>query len=528
MDIYKIILLFHTVKHLKPIQVYYRLYYFFRNSIFTTWADQSLMPDLKAIKWEDKLNYHSSYFHKNKSFTFLNLTHKFSGQIDWNFNKFGKLWTYNLNYFDFLNQGDVTKEIGLELIYNYLKNYEKLKEGKEPYPISIRGMNWVKFLSKNSIKDSSIDQILYSDFRTLLKNLEYHILGNHLLENAFSLLFGAYYFQDDKLYNKSKNLLISELNEQVLKDGAHFELSPMYHQIILSRLLDSIQLIKLNQAWKKNDLISFLEQKTSLMISWLKNITFRNGNIPMVNDSTYNIAPSSEELFNYSDYIGVTTEKIVLSDSGYRKFTNKRFELFVDVGNVGPSYQPGHAHSDTLSFILHVNNKPIFVDTGISTYEKNQKRQTERQTSAHNTVLINNEDQTQVWGGFRVAKRAQVINLREGFDFVQAEHDGYKSLGVRHLRKFLIDKSLVQIKDTIVNHSNYNQKAYFHLHPNLKNIIINEHSIIIENSITMVFAGTGIIIHKDLYDYAEGFNKIKKAIIITVIFENNLETTIKL
>ena len=264
MDIYKIILLFHTVKHLKPIQVYYRLYYFFRNSIFTTWADQSLMPDLKAIKWEDKLNYHSSYFHKNKSFTFLNLTHKFSGQIDWNFNKFGKLWTYNLNYFDFLNQGDVTKEIGLELIYNYLKNYEKLKEGKEPYPISIRGMNWVKFLSKNSIKDSSIDQILYSDFRTLLKNLEYHILGNHLLENAFSLLFGAYYFQDDKLYNKSKNLLISELNEQVLKDGAHFELSPMYHQIILSRLLDSIQLIKLNQAWKKNDLISFLEQKTSL------------------------------------------------------------------------------------------------------------------------------------------------------------------------------------------------------------------------------------------------------------------------
>ena len=63
-----------------------------------------------------------------------------------------------------------------------------------------------------------------------------------------------------KIYNKSKNLLISELNEQVLKDGAHFELSPMYHQIILSRLLDSIQLIKLI-TWKKDDLISFLEKK---------------------------------------------------------------------------------------------------------------------------------------------------------------------------------------------------------------------------------------------------------------------------
>ena len=88
------------------------------------------------------------------------------------------------------------------------------------------------------------------------------MLGNHLLENAFSLLFGAYYFQDEKLYNKSKDLLISELNEQVLKDGAHFELSPMYHQIILLRLLDSIQLIKLNSEWKKDDLFSFLEAKS--------------------------------------------------------------------------------------------------------------------------------------------------------------------------------------------------------------------------------------------------------------------------
>ena len=56
----------------------------------------------------------------------------------------------------------------------------------------------------------------------------------------------------------------------------------MYHQIILSRLLDGIQLIKLNSEWKKDDLLSFLEAKASLMISWLHNITYKNGNIPMV------------------------------------------------------------------------------------------------------------------------------------------------------------------------------------------------------------------------------------------------------
>ena len=46
-----------------------------------------------------------------------------------------------------------------------------------------------------------------------------------------------------------------------LNDGAHFELSPMYHKIILSRLLDCIQLIKLNYVWKKDDLLLLMVVK---------------------------------------------------------------------------------------------------------------------------------------------------------------------------------------------------------------------------------------------------------------------------
>ena len=261
MDIGKIKLLLNTIKYLKPIQVYYRLYYFFRNRAFNMEAGVKPAPDIKSIKWENKLNSSLCYSHKIKRFTFLNIPHNFSNQIDWNYAEYGKLWTYNLNYFDFLNQENISKETGLQLIQDFIKNEDLLKDGKEPYPISLRGINWVKFLSNNQVKDELINNTLYFHYCILFKNLEYHLLGNHLLENAFSLLFGAYYFQDEKLYNKSKDLLISELNEQVLKDGAHFELSPMYHQIILSRLLDSIQLIKLNSEWKKDDLLSFLELK---------------------------------------------------------------------------------------------------------------------------------------------------------------------------------------------------------------------------------------------------------------------------
>ena len=55
-----------------------------------------------------------------------------------------------------------------------------------------------------------------------------------------------------------------------------------------------------------------------------------------------------------------------------------------------------------------------------------------------------------------------------------------------------------------------------------------EIALIIENNITMLFTGTNVILNKELYEYAEGFNKIKKAIVIKVTFESNLETLIKL
>ena len=51
----------------------------------------------------------------NNSFEFLNLKKEFS-EIDWNYSNNGKLWTYNLNYFDFLNQENISKEEGLNLI----------------------------------------------------------------------------------------------------------------------------------------------------------------------------------------------------------------------------------------------------------------------------------------------------------------------------------------------------------------------------------------------------------------------------
>ena len=215
MDFSKIKLFINTLIYLRPNQIYYRFYYFLRNKLFKINVKKRIINDFNPIVWKNTLNHYNSFFEKENSFTFLNISHSFSDEINWNYNKFGKLWTYNLNYFDFLNQENISKEAGLILIKNFIKNDDLIMDGKEPYPISLRAINWVKFLSISQIKNEVINNTLYSHYGILIKNLEYHLLGNHLLENAFSLLFGAYYFNDEEFYNTSKNLLFSELNEQI-------------------------------------------------------------------------------------------------------------------------------------------------------------------------------------------------------------------------------------------------------------------------------------------------------------------------
>lgn len=525
MDRRKLTLLFQTLKYLKFRQVYYRVFYLIRNKFFKyNKAHKQLETNVPQIEWGlNEIFFHNSF--SNHSFSFLNIPKEFNQTIDWNFSDFGKLWTYNLNYFDFLNQKEISQNQGLQLIWAYIKDNNNLKDGIEPYPISLRGVNWVKFLSKYKIKDQTIDGVLYGHYSILLQNIEYHLLANHLLENGFSLLFGAYYFQDESMYKYATKILKTELKEQLLSDGAHFELSPMYHQILLHRLLDCIALIEQN-SWKQKQLLTFLKNKASLMLSWLNSVTYRNGNIPMVNDSAYNIAPTSKELFNYAKRLHLKWEpNRKLKESGYRKYNNDTMELFVDVGNIEPTYQPGHAHSDTLNFELYIKQNPIIVDTGISTYEKNAFRQKERATSAHNTVQIGDYEQSEIWGGFRVGRRARIIKLEEHETMVKAAHNGYKKLGIIHERQFVTETNSIIINDSLSKKTKRSQKAYLHFHPNINTIEIKKHSLVIDDNINIEFKGD-MDTKLSEYQYAIGFNKTQKASKVTIYFDQELETKI--
>ena len=497
--------LVNTVKFLKPIQIYYRLYYFGRNrgcQLLSRKKELTKLSKSTPLKLQKSLHIIDCYT-PAKNFTFLNLNKKFEENIDWNFNAYGKLWTYNLTYFDYLSQSSNNGEI---LINDFIDNINAVKDGLEPFPISLRGINWIKYLTYNSIENQKIDDSLYAQYYLLLDTLEYHLLGNHLLENGFSLLFGAYYFKDERLYQHAKKILVTELNEQVLDDGGHFELSPMYHQIMLFRVLDCLNLIK-NNRWKSQELLELFTQKAQMMLGWLEQMSYRDGTIPLFNDSANKIAPTTNQLQGYADRLKIQSKIISLKGSGYRKIEDENFELFIDVGEVGASYIPGHAHSDTFNFELSLNKKPFIVDTGLSTYETCSRRSFERSTSAHNTVEVNGKNQSDVWGGFRVANRASIILLNEGNNFIEATHDGYKKENIFHTRRWEVQSNKIIIEDRLSHEAS--SISRFHFHPNIS-----------EDEILQKIDLKKLDYQISSYMYSPEFNKQVKAKVLEVYFTN--------
>lgn len=431
-------LLLHTIVHLRPKQVFYQLWYRFHKPQYKALA----APQGVVSKWQTE-PIPRNHCLVGETFTFLNLEHEFAG---WGFTDNGMLWAYNQNYFDWLNQERMSAEEGCRWIDRFIVELPSNKVGLDPYPIALRGINWIKFFCRypDCATKERLDS-LYSQVRLLEKKLEYHLLANHLLEDAYALYIAAAFFHDTRLRKKATSLLLEQLKEQTLSDGGHYEQSPMYHGILLDRLLDCINIAPMEE------LQSFAKRQ----IGWLKSICYQDGNYPLFNDAAEGIAPKPTDIMNYACRLGIDNEATPLGVSGYRKMTNGNMVAFVDVGNITATYQPGHTHADTFNYELRIDGRPFIVDTGISTYDKNERRQLERSTVAHNCVSVNERNSSEVWGGFRVGRRCRV-EVSDYNNIIEASHDGF---GKECRRRFTMTEEAFTIEDWYEG----NAVSYIHL-----------------------------------------------------------------
>lgn len=428
------ILLLNTLVHLKPTQAVFQV----KNRLFKQKFEKFEVFELFKSSSDSKWLVEPIPRPKcteGDMFTFINIPSEFTS---WNDASRGMLWAYNQNYFDFINQRKQSKEYGLYWIDKFIDELPSNKVGLDPYPIALRGINWIKFFGRYSeVMTKERMDSLYSQYKLLQKKLEYHLLGNHLLEDLYSLFIMSLFFEDTKYHQWVTRKLIDELEEEILKDGGHYEQSVMYHCILLDRLLDCINLAsgsKSSSGSRCSNGLNSLKGYASEMLGWLEAMCYEDGSFPMFNDAAMGIAPMPNEISDYAKRLGIAWKKVDLKDSGYRKISVGGIEAFVDTGNITATYQPGHTHADALNYELHIDGKPVVVDTGISTYNKTPRRQYERSTIAHNCVVRegattdSSHSCYEVWGGFRVGKRCKTIILKDTATEITAQHDGYGSL----------------------------------------------------------------------------------------------------
>ncbi len=386
-----------------------------------------------------------------------------------------RLHLYNLHYQDALRAPGLSAAAKQAMVSDWIVANPPLQgAGWEPYPLSLRIVNWIFWILDGNAPHQRILDSLASQVRAVEDQLEYHLLGNHLWANAKALVFAGLFFEGDEAEAwLAKGLAIAEAEraEQFLADGGHFELSPTYHQLLTEDLLDLINLaaaarVTLGAEWTL---------AAGRALAWLAVMTRPDGRVPLFNDATEESAPSTAALNAYAGRLGLDPPSAprpglsALSETGYYRWSAPDFDVWAKMGRIGPDYLPGHAHADCFTFELFADGMPVIVDTGVSTYAPGQRRAYERGTAAHNTVTVRGADLAEMWASFRVGRRPNVTGLELGQRSVAAEHDGYARFGVRHRRSFSFDAAAVTICDTLTG--DHAGTARLHLAPGIEPVI---------------------------------------------------------
>ncbi|QAY87421.1 heparinase II/III family protein [Pseudomonas arsenicoxydans] len=479
----RLLKLYYTTKMLRAKQIFYRIYYRFakikpfKAVNFTRHAAFNMDP---PPFWSP------SRFTADGQFDFMGS----KASIDWNNTTLPKIWLYNLHYLDHLTSSPqgVISSFDEHLVNSWIKgNPPYAGCGWEPYTLSLRIVNLVKWFSSKPVLENDWLNSLALQTHALSEQVEYHILANHLFVNGKALIISGSFLEGadaERWLALGLKIMDCEVKEQFLPDGAHFERSPMYHASLLWDMCDLVNLALHTQLPSLKSRLNEWRLVIERGIIWLRSIQHPDGEIPFFNDSAFGIAPSLHDIEQYAGLLNCLPKNEERkasnisanchTESGFAAIDfSKGCKALLNFAQVGPAYQPGHAHADTLSFELSLFGQRIFVNSGTSQYGEDSERHRQRSTAAHNTIEVDGENSSEVWAGFRVARRAQVVldcfDQTEDRVRIRCTHDGYKRLKRKnlHSREWVASTNQLLITDSVTGAFGH-AIARFFLHPDAK------------------------------------------------------------
>jgi uncharacterized heparinase superfamily protein len=470
----------HTVRHLQPRQIVYQ-------------ALRRVQPIAGASRNADgepmllcrrpvPQAEPSAVAFDGHGFCFLNHRIAWEGSSRWHPPGADDLWIYNLHYFKFLASTRV--DLAQQLILDWIAlNRDQRSAAWHPYPVSLRVREWVEWLHAHTDAPASLRrqmaQSIAAQVESLRRRLEFHLMGNHLLENAITLCWAGLSFagpRSDEWLAEGEALFEREIRGQVLSDGSHEERSPMYQAQLVEAVLRLGEVAVQSPKPAAARLFASARAAGTRMLTALEPMVHPDGQYALVNDTAFGVAPALKPLRDRFNVAAVPTHRRTWTlpaggFSGYRAGDDQY--LIFDAGPIGPRHQPGHGHAGMLSFELSAGGARIVTDTGVLTYASGSARRHDRSTAAHNTVEIDGRDQSEVWGAFRCGRRSSIVAVRtdegrDGATLVGAYRGPGRRGSVSHERQMFVNGRVLAVTDTVSATGDHRATLRLHLAPGLR------------------------------------------------------------
>lgn len=399
---------------------------------------------------------------------------------------------------------------------------------RSPLELAIRLINWVWAL--DLIQESGL---FAGETGRLIRHCVYLHLwetarkfsrgssaNNHLIGEAAGVFVGASYFPElpgSAVWRReSRDILAREIHAQTYADGCNREQALGYHLFVIQFFLVAGLAARRSDAdfdpsyWRRlQDMLEFVGRlaeagplpffgdcddgyvldlgcrpadPTGLLSAGA--VLFERPDLKawagtFAEPAFWFLGPSARDHWNALAEPSVEAPLVsrAFPESGYyllqhgRRSSSDRISVLFDCGELGYQSIAAHGHADALSFTLRAFGRDVFVDPGTYDYFTFRAfRDYFRSTRAHNTVSIDDQDQSVMLGAFLWGARARARCLAwepqgQGGRVV-GEHDGYSRLAdpVTHRRSLTLDGEarVLTIVDEIVARGLHEIALHFH------------------------------------------------------------------
>jgi len=449
--------------------------------------------------------YHSNLERANQNvkniFRFKALFYDFGDKIDWTKKHKDKEWQFTLNKMKWFENliGVYQKTKNEKFVKAWMKQIESwMKIGDPGYPRTIdtgrRFENWVKshwmFISKlksplvtpefNAKMLVSMAQ--QAEFLYNPDNWRRYSNWGSFENSGFSkfvIMFPEFKLNSmwlREIYFRMR----FQLNESFHNDGMHIEVSPSYHAHELEVWYDFLKLAQMNEVenpWHSEIPLKPVSDIFKLSSEALMHFYKPTGVMPQVGDTDEvderDFLVKSGEFWNWPELIYVATDgkegkkpqkkSIAFPDGGYYimrsgwgdknlPFEEELYLLF----DCGTNY-PWHAHYDMLNIVSTAYGYDLLKDAGRFTYNQGEEREYFKSTAAHNTIVIDQQDQPRQY----TPPKADWYSIN-GFDYVIGTQNSHPEVGHRRSVMFVKTEYWIVV-DRLQGKGNHTYDQYWHL-----------------------------------------------------------------